>query len=692
MYSDFLFELGTEELPPKALKNLSAALEALVLQDLKDLGLKLSSYQSFASPRRLGLLLEQLEQNTPFSEEKVWGPPARIARDESGQLTKAGQAFCQRNQLSPEELQYGLDGKTEKVFCIKNSGGEATKTILPAIIEKALSKLPIPKRMRWGSKRTEFVRPVHWLVLLQDLDVIPCEILGLKSDRFTRGHRFLASKKIAITHAKDYNQTLREEGNVLASFEERAQLVKEQVEACAKKMEGRAIIDSDLLNEVCALVEWPIALAGKFESTFLKVPSEALISSMKEHQKYFHVVNSDGELQPVFITVSNQQADDYSLIIAGNEKVIRPRLADAAFFFETDKKTSLEARLEKLKHVVFQVNLGSVYDKTVRIQRLVTWLGQSLDLVVNDAERAATLCKSDLVSAMVYEFPEMQGLAGYHYALNDDESVTCARAIGEHYLPKFSGDALPQSNEGRLLAIADRIDTIVGIFGIGQKPTGSKDPFALRRASVSLLRLIVESKFDLDLRKMIAFASEAYDNLSNKNVVDDAFDYVVERFKAGYEEQSIPADVFQAVMACELSCPLEIDLKVRAVSDFHSLPEASSLAAANKRVANIIGKLEGAFKTTDIDQSLLVEPAEKNLAKQITAIQAEVKPLFDNRDYQLALSKLASLKEPVDTFFDDVMVMADNEALRNNRIGLLAKIRSLFLNVADISFLAPSKK
>ena len=547
--------------------------------------------------------------------------------------------------------------------------------------------------MRWGASRNEFVRPVHWLVILFGGDTVDAEVMGLRADRQTRGHRFHYNQTLVLDAAADYVEKLRSPAYVQVDMDERRDLIKQQVEAEAAKLGGTAVIENDLLDEVTALVEWPVALTGRFEERFLEVPAEALIYSMSEHQKYFHVVDGDGKLLPNFITVANIESQDPTQVIDGNERVIRPRLADAAFFFETDKKKTLADQRERLKTIVFQAKLGTIFEKTERVAALAAAIAQQLgadQAGVEKAQRAAELSKSDLVTDMVGEFDKMQGVAGYYYALNDGEAEDVAVALQEQYLPKFAGDKLPTTETGTILALADRLDTLVGIFGIGQQPSGSKDPFALRRASVSVLRLLVEKELNLDLRQLLELAQSQHKPLpAADGLVEQVFGYMVERFRAWYEDAKIPAEVFQAVSAKNLSTPLDIDNRVQAVHRFSQLPEAQALAAANKRVSNILAK-QGDVNA-DLDQALLQESAEQALAEQVAAQADKVAPLFAEGRYTEALESLAGLRESVDTFFDSVMVMADDQALRNNRLALLSQLRGLFLEVADISLLAPAK-
>lgn len=691
MTADFLFELGTEELPPKALKNLITALQSHVIEGLQAEELSWITVRAFAAPRRLALIVEQLSATTPSRELVVWGPPKAIAFDAEGKPTKAAQAFADKNGIAVEALQTESDGKVEKLVARTTTTGKPVVGLLGGIIENAINKLPIAKRMRWGSKRTEFVRPAHWLVMLYGDDIVDAEVLGLRANRETRGHRFHYNRPLLLDNAAEYEQKLKEIGYVIADREARRVLIREQVNAEAARIGGHAVIDEDLLDEVTALVEWPVALTGKFESRFLAVPAEALIASMKEHQKYFHVVDAKDQLLPHFITVANIASSDPSQIIDGNERVIRPRLSDAAFFYETDRKTSLAALRDRLKTIVFQAQLGTIYEKTQRVSALAAHIAGLLGADSKLASRAGELCKSDLVSNMVGEFDNMQGIAGYYYALNDGENADVAAAMNEQYLPRFAGDNLPQTVTGTIIALADRLDTLTGIFGIGQQPTGSKDPFALRRASIAVLRLLVEKKLDLDLRALLDVARAQHKSLTaGDDLTDTILGYMLERFRAFYEDANIPAEVFQAVNAKKISVPLDIDQRVQAVFEFSKLPQAQALAAANKRVSNILDKQSGKVSST-INAALLQEDAEKQLAQAIEAKAAVVQPLFAAREYTKALATLADLQPTVDAFFDSVMVMSDDPALQQNRLALLQQLRGLFLEVADISLLVPAK-
>lgn len=690
---DLLIEIGTEELPPKALKALSKAFGASISEQFKAENLSFSGADVFATPRRLAVLLRQLDEQAPAQHIEAWGPPVKVAFDADGNATRAAEAFAAKQGVAVSELRQHIanDGKQDKLFFNSEKPGASTSDIVVAITEKALAHLPIPKRMRWGNSRAEFVRPVQWICVLFGNEPVNGELMGINIAATTRGHRFHANIAISLTAAAAYEDLLREKGKVIANLMTRRNMVREQVVAQGQKLGGQAVIDEDLLDEVTALVEWPVALAGGFDARFLAVPAEALILSMKEHQKYFHVTDSNGTLLPHFITVANIESTDPKQVIEGNERVIRPRLSDAAFFFATDCKTSLFDRREKLKSVVFQKKLGSVFDKTERIAELAKILAQKMGADSALAERAALLCKSDLVTDMVFEFADMQGIAGEYYARNDGEAAEVASAMQEQYLPRFAGDALPATSTGSVIALADRLDTITGIFGIGQPPSGSKDPFALRRACLGVMRIILEQNLALDLRELIELASaqhheiKAGDKLTNSVVA-----YMIERMRAVYDDQNIPAEVFMAVTAKNLSAPLDIDRRVKAVYSFYQLPEAQALAAANKRVSNILAKTDAA-PASKVDTALLQEDAEKALAAALDVATAAVNPLLEKGDYEKGLSSLATLRAPVDAFFDQVMVNADDAKLRANRLALLSNLRELFLQVADISQLVPSK-
>jgi glycyl-tRNA synthetase beta chain len=640
---DFLVELGTEELPPKALKTLSDAFTQGITSGLKEAGVSFTDVKSFASPRRLAVLISALDEKQADRDIERRGPSVKAPE-------KAVEGFARSCGVTADQLETITTDKGDYFNFRNTEEGKATALLLPTLVENSLNKLPIPKRMRWGASRVEFVRPVHWLVMLLGDDVIDCEILGLTSGRKTRGHRFHYNNEIELITPAEYQARLNEPGMVVADYEARKEMIREQVIAEGQKLNATAQIDEDLLDEVASLNEWPVALTGRFEERFLDVPAAALISSMKEHQKYFHHLDSEGSLLPNFTTICNIVSNDPQQVIEGNEKVIRPRLSDAAFFFETDKKSTLESRVEKLKTIVFQKDLGTLHDNASRISTLAGKIALALGEDQAKAERAGLLAKTDLMTDMVYEFTDLQGLMGYHYALNDGEDNDVALAQNEQYMPRFSGDELPQTAPGIAVAIADRLDTLTGLFGINQPPTGSKDPFALRRAALGVLRIIVERNLDLDLRDLLVIASDNHTSLPARDGLESkVLDFMLERFRAWYEDAGINAEVFLAVLAIKPSRPLDFDRRVKAVNHFRSLTEANALAAANKRVSNILSK-QGVTGTTDVDSALLSEEAEKSLAAAIDTQKAALAPLFAEGKYQEALESLAGLRAPVDAF------------------------------------------
>jgi len=686
-----LVELGTEELPPKSLQSLGLAFRDGIVKGLQERQLGFGEVQWFASPRRLAVLIEAVQLQAPDQAVEALGPPVDRARDEAGNWTPAAIGFARKQGVEPDQLQEIDTPKGARLGLRSTVKGASTSACLNDIVQGSIQQLPIPKRMRWGASRVEFVRPVHWIVTMLGAESGHGEILGLPTGNITRGHRFHSSGDIVLKRPEDYRDALAE-AKVVASFEQRREMIRDQVEVEASALQATAVIDEDLLDEVTGLVEWPVALTGSFEERFLEVPPEALVSSMKEHQKYFHLVDGEGKLKPNFITISNIESKDPIQVIAGNERVIRPRLSDAAFFFETDKKSSLEQRVPKLETVVFQKQLGTLRDKTDRVAKLAAKLATRMDTPAELAARAALLSKTDLLTEMVLEFADMQGIAGYYYALHDGEEQDVAAAIVQQYWPKFAGDRLPENLTACALGLADRLDTLVGIFGIGQAPTGSKDPFALRRASLAVLRIIVEKNLDLDLRDCLDLAVAQYPaGVIAPGSAEQVFDYMIERFRAWYEEESIPAEVFKSVSARNLSHPLDIQRRVHAVHAFTSLPEAAALAAANKRVSNILGKLDRSHQFTEVSANLLVEPQEKALSEEVAVLAKVAEGHLQRGEYTEALACLAGLRAPIDAFFDGVMVNAEDQALRNNRLNLLKTLRDLFLQVADISLLVVGK-
>lgn len=697
MSADFLIELGTEELPPKALKSLSNAFTEGVLDGIRELGLKFEAHQSFAAPRRLAVTISGLDTRTPDKDLVIWGPPSKVAFAADGSASRAAEAFASKNQISVDQLPSMVenDGQQDKLCIRRTENGIETKSLLANIVNQSLAKLPIPKRMRWGYKKEEFVRPAQWAVLLFNGEVLNDSILGIPASNTSRGHRFHANQDIVIQSPRSYQQQMRD-GFVIADFNERKELIAAGVEALASEINGKAVVEDDLLDEVAALNEWPVPLMGKFDQHFLSIPAQALISSMKEHQKYFHVLDAKGQLLPAFITVANIESTDPAQVIDGNERVIRPRLADAAFFYSNDKQNSLESRRDSLKNIVFQADLGSVWDKTERVAAIAEYLAAKIGAKPDLARRAAELSKSDLVTDMVGEFDDLQGVMGRDYALNDGEDSEIAEALFEQYLPRFSGDIVPTTDTGTALALADRLDSLMGIFSIGQQPSGSRDPFALRRASLGVLRIMLEQNIDLSLLELLNYCNtqlkvEKPAKLSGTDLEKQVLTYILERFKSWYKEKGLPSEVYLSVAALELDNPLDIDARVSAVHQFTLLPEASSLAAANKRVSNILSKQLADQTVPELASELLQEDAEKLLADSLDALEKLVAPMLKNRDYSAVLQNLAGLKQPIDQFFEDVMVMTEDMALRQNRLALLAKLQKLFMHVADISVLVPAK-
>ncbi|KGQ43775.1 glycine--tRNA ligase subunit beta [Gallibacterium anatis] len=687
MTKNFLAEIGTEELPPKALKKLAVAFKDNVEQELTQAGLAFDAVEWFASPRRLAVKVLGLAEAQPSKEVEKRGPAVTAAFDAEGKPTKAAEGWARGCGISVDQAERLVTDKGEWLVHRAVIEGQPTKNLLLGIISNALAKLPIPKTMRWGDKSEQFVRPVHTVTLLFGDELIEGDILGVASGRTIRGHRFLGQQEFTIDNADQYPQLLAEKGSVIADFEQRKTIIRQDAEKAAAKIGGVADIEEDLLDEVTSLVEFPVVMTAKFEERFLAVPAEALVYTMKGDQKYFPIYDQNGKLLPNFIFVSNINPQDQSSVIEGNEKVVRPRLTDAEFFFKTDLKQRLEDNLPRLKTVLFQQQLGTLFDKTERIEKLSGEIAAQIGADVAKAERAGLLSKCDLMTNMVFEFTDTQGVMGMHYARHDGEDEEVAVALNEQYMPRFAGDELPHSLVACSVALADKFDTLVGIFGIGQHPKGDKDPFALRRAALGVLRIIVEKNLPLDLVDLAQKAAALYgDKLSNANVVEDVVDFILGRFRAWYQEEGIAVDVIQSVLACRPTKPADFDARVKAVNHFRTLDAAQALAAANKRVQNILSKVDGALPE-NIDLSLCREPQEINLAERVLELQRELQPLFEKGDYQTALSRLADLRESVDSFFDNVMVNAEDEKLRQNRLALLKNLRDLFFKIADISLL-----
>ncbi|KFK93756.1 MULTISPECIES: glycine--tRNA ligase subunit beta [unclassified Serratia (in: enterobacteria)] len=683
----FLVEIGTEELPPKALRSLAELFAANFTAELDNAGLEHGAVSWFAAPRRLALKVANLSAAQADREVEKRGPAIAQAFDASGQPSKAAEGWARGCGITVEQAERLVTDKGEWLLYRAHVPGQSAQQLLAGMVSTALAKLPIPKLMRWGDKDTQFVRPVHTVTLLLGAELIPGTVLGIDSARTLRGHRFMGELEFTIDHADQYPQILQERGKVIADYEARKALIKRDAELAAQKIGGKADLSESLLEEVASLVEWPVVLTAKFEEKFLAVPAEALVYTMKGDQKYFPVYDAAGKLLPNFIFVANIESKDPQQIISGNEKVVRPRLADAEFFFNTDRKKRLEDHLPRLETVLFQQQLGTLRDKTDRIQALAGWIAGQIGADVNHATRAGLLSKCDLMTNMVFEFTDTQGVMGMHYARHDGEAEDVAVALNEQYQPRFAGDELPQSLVACSLAIADKMDTLAGIFGIGQHPKGDKDPFALRRAALGVLRIIVEKNLPLDLQTLTEEAVRLYGSkLTNAKVVDEVVDFMLGRFRAWYQEEGHAVDTIQAVLARRPTKPADFDARVKAVTHFRTLEEAAALAAANKRVSNILAK----STDTLLDQvraSVLKEPAELKLATHLVVLRDKLQPDFAAGRYQEALVELAALRETVDAFFDGVMVMAEDEAVRVNRLTLLSKLRELFLQVADISVL-----
>ncbi|MEJ0099898.1 MAG: glycine--tRNA ligase subunit beta [Pseudomonadota bacterium] len=703
--ADFLVELGTEELPPKALRSLSEAFRDALVSRIDTAGLTHGVVEIFATPRRLAVRVRELARTQPEQKIQRRGPPVTAAFDKSGKPTRAAEAFAQSCGIAIEQLGRETDPKGNE--CLSYTGvkpGSAAQALLPGFVGEALDGLPVPKRMRWGAGDAQFVRPAHWLVLLFGNDVLPAIIFNIGTGNETRGHRFHSEGLLRIASPADYEQVLLE-GKVVADFAARRERIRAGVTKLATVQGGRALISDELLDEVTALVEWPVPLAGRFEDRFLQLPRELLISVLQDHQRYFPVEGADGRLLPWFITVSNVDSNDINVVRAGNERVVRPRLSDAAFFWEQDRKAPLATRLAQLDKVTFQAQLGSIGDKVRRITPLAHDIAARIDGDAKLAARAAQLAKCDLVTNLVGEFPELQGIMGRYYAAADGEPAEVATAIAEHYQPRGAGDALPATKSGLAVALADRLDTVTGIFAIGQKPSGTKDPFALRRAAIGVGRMLYEHRLPLDLVDLIDAALRAHTVFESpppqgrswparEAVATDVYDYMMERQRNAWLEPpdggapipGITSEICDAVIATRPRSPLDFDARIRALIGFLALPEAASLTAANKRIANLLKKSAGGgVIELKIDAALLKAPAEKQLFDALQGVTHSVPEQIAVGEYGAALAALAALRVPVDAFFDDVMVMDPDLALRANRLALLGTLRNLFAGIADLS-------
>jgi len=681
-----LIELGTEELPPKSLKALATTFFEQIKNQFDSAELHYEEIVWFATPRRLAIKVTALLEKQADKKIEKRGPAVNVAFDEEGNASKAAQGWARSNGITVEQAERLVTDKGEWLLHKAIQPGKTVAELLPAMVNYALGKLPIPKPMRWGSERIQFIRPVHTLVLLYGDKIITGETLGVTSSNVVTGHRFHHHGLVTVDHADNYESILHD-AHVMVDFDKRKTLITEQINKAADSINGQALLDDELIDEVTALVEWPVTLVGSFDESFLKVPAEPLIYSMKDHQKYFPVADNNGNLLNKFIFVANIESKDPQQVVFGNEKVIRPRLADAEFFFKTDKKQTLEKRLTSLQSVLFQKQLGTLKDKSERIAILSEFVAGKIGENSKVANRAGLLSKTDLMTDMVLEFPQVQGIMGKYYALHDGEEHDVAQALEDQYRPRFSGDKLPEGNIGCAVAIADKIDTLVGIFGINQQPKGDKDPFALRRAAIGLIRIIIEKQLELDIKDLLSKSIELYgEKLTNKEVLEQVVEFILGRYRAYYQEKNISVDVILSVLAKSPMAPLDFDKRIEAVSYFKDLSEAQNLAAANKRVGNILAKFDGTLYES-VNAALTTEQAEVVLAEKYQQIHSDVQPLMATKNYQAALTALALLREPIDSFFDSVMVMAEDEAVKVNRLTLLNDIRNSFFAIADISLL-----
>lgn len=686
---NFLFELGTEELPPKSLKKLSAVFEQELLKGLTDSSLSFSAAKSYASPRRLAIFINDLQAKQPDKEVEKRGPAVQAAYDTEGNPSKALQGFARSCGAEIDQLITLKTGKGEWLGYRSTQAGKSAADVLPKLIEQALSRLPIAKRMRWGSSTAEFVRPVKWLTALLDDQIMPLELFGLTAGNLTRGHRFHCSNDLVINQPSEYASTLLTQGYVVADYDQRKQQVKQMAEEAAEGLGGTARIDTDLLEEVASLVEWPSPIVGNFDKKFLDMPSEMVISTIEDHQKYFPVFDGDGALMNSFITIANIVSKDPSAVSAGNEKVVSPRLEDTLFFWNQDRKQTLAERRGRLKSVLFQKELGSVYAKTERVTELATSLAADLNADADEVSQAGALCRSDLVTHVVYEMPELQGLMGRYYAELEGQNSNVCEAMEEQYFPRFSGDKLPSSGVSTALALAEKLDSICGIFTIGRKPTGDKDPFALRRAAIGVLRILIEKEIPLSLSDLLekAVSLQPVPAKNTDVLATDLKRFFDDRLKAYCLDNGYTADQFEAVMASNTFSPLDVINRLKAVAKFLQSDDAIALAAANKRIGNILKKNADALGTASLDTSLLLDSAEKDVSSALEAVRGPFGSALANGDYSVALSSLASLRAPVDDFFENVMVMADDMDTRTNRLALLSELRELFLSVADFSLI-----
>jgi len=693
--ADFLVEIGTEELPPKALRNLMTAFADGLVEGLTQARLSHESVTGYASPRRLAVLVSDLAFTQEDREKQQKGPPVSIAIDDAGKPTNTGLAFAKKCGVDFGALERVANKKGEWLSYVAVEKGQEAAALLPEIVLHALNALPIPRRMRWGNRDIEFVRPVHWLLMLHGKDTVPGSVLGLQSGNVSRGHRFHAPGEIRITEPGKYLSSLERKGFVIADFDARRDRIVEGIAEESNKANGTAVADPALVDEVTALTEWPVAMTGRFDESFLELPKEVIIATLTGHQRYFPIVDERGDLLPAFITIANLESKEPDKVRIGNERVIQPRLADAAFFWSTDRQSPLGARVDALENVVYQKGLGSMHDKCIRNATLATLIAKQLEVDTEMVTRAAVLAKCDLLTGMVGEFPELQGVMGCYYATLSGEDESVATAIGEQYLPRFAGDYLPTSGAGQVLAVADKLDTLAGIFVLGKKPSGKRDPFGLRRAALGVIRILIERSLDIDFAETVkaAIVQQPAAGADHGELREALYDFVVDRLRRYYLDQdaAISTEMFEAVRAKRPASLTDFDERLKAVAAFSRLEPAASLAAANKRTANILRQAEY-DDSGKLDPALLEDAAEKTLYEALKTAEQSVRPLLEKRAYTEALTELSKLRQAVDTFFDEVMVMTDDDAVRQNRLALLAELRAQFLNIADVSRLTPGQE
>ena len=672
---DFLLELGTEELPPKLLLKLSNSLRDNFEQELNKLNLNFNNTKAFATPRRLAITISELQSKQQDQVIEKKGPSTQ-----SPEMAING--FAKSCGVSVDELEKKELAGKEYFFYSKEEPGQSIKDLLPSIIEKSIKDIPITRSMKWGDSDYSFVRPVHWLVVMLDKDVVNANIMGLKSGRESKGLRF-HDLNLKFSHANEYENLMSQKAQILVDFNKRKELIRDQILSVAKTNNAEVVIDESLLDEVCALVEYPRAFSGSFDKKFLDIPQEAIISAMKSHQKYFHLVDSKEKLLPLFISVANIESSNIQAIIDGNERVIHPRLADSEFFWNQDKAIKLEERLAGLDSVMFMKSLGSMGQKAKRIEKLSSNISDLAGFDKEIAQRAGLLSKTDLLSEMVGEFADLQGIMGGYYALNDGESKEVSVAIREHYQPRFAGDSLPSTDAGIAVSLADKMDTLTGIYGIGQGPTGSKDPYALRRTALGMLRILLEAKIELNLKSLIDFSLSLHLKEVDRKCAGDIYNFMMDRLKAYYRDANIDTNIYEAVLAVSPDSPLDFHYRIDALNEFTQSADSKSLIEANKRIANILKDSDE--KLEELNSNMLLEDSEKILYK---ATESLTKELSGSKNYKEIMKSLLNLKDSIDSFFDNVMVNAEDDKVKSSRLALIRRVRHLFLSVADISHLS----